>query len=455
MSDMIRYLIQFLLGEHISERIVNQIGYTSDADSFRKYKIVVIPSGFFDEKVYGTPDSVPALPLQIVEDIPLLFGKPLVERVGDVLVVHADIIASSYFLLSRYEEIIRRDVRDEHGRFPGQESLPFRADFIHRPIVDEYGRLLRKWLSQIGIQLPEPPQAIRHIYLTHDVDAPFACRLWRNVIRRAINGQSLCALIRNKFGALENDPYYTFPWLLEKDGQTKTVFGEENCNIYLFFKAGGNEKADKPHYDLYGKDIRKLYELLSGCACNIGLHSSYQAGKDPARIFKEKSLLEKAFLQDISANRHHFLAAREPEDLSVLEQAGITDDFTMGYADVAGFRLGTARPVRWINACKQIVSSLVLHPLLIMDSTLSESKYMGLTTGDALDYATLLIEQVRQVNGELVLLWHNTSVSEEKGEYHKILYSNILNRINENHHHYRRASAVYQSGHAQPGDYQP
>ena len=32
-----------------------------------------------------------------------------------------------------------------------------------------------------------------------------------------------------------------------------------------------------------------------------------------------------------------------------LEKAGITDDFTIGYPDVAGFRLGTSRPVHWIN----------------------------------------------------------------------------------------------------------
>jgi hypothetical protein len=200
---------------------------------------------------------------------------------------------------------------------------------------------------------------------------------------------------------------------------------EEQCDILLFFRAGGLEKADKPHYNLYGKDIRKLYSLTIAYKGKVGLHSSYQAGKAPTLIPNEKNRLEKAFRTTVQTNRHHFLAAREPEDMSVLEQTGITDDFTMGYADIAGFRLGTSRPVRWINASKQSLSTLILHPLAIMDSTLSEPKYMGLPFPEAQDYCTALIEQTRLANGELTLLWHNTSAVDGAG-YLKTLYRNLL-----------------------------
>jgi hypothetical protein len=428
MTEIIRYLLHFLLGENVPDEIVNQIGYTSDAGSFHLYKAVIIPSGFWGETVYGTMDSMPALPLQQVDGIPLLFGTPQVEQSGETLLIHADLVAGSFFLLSRYEEIIRRDVRDPHGRFPGRESLPFRAGFIHRPIVDEYGRLLRKWLSQTGIQLPEPPRTIRHINLTHDVDAPFAYRSWRSVARGIVlEKKNPWNVLRTRLGALENDPFYTFPWLLNEDLQLKEQF-EGHCDILLFFRAGGRGKEDKPHYSLRGKDVRKLYALTVAHQGKAGLHSSYQAGKDPALISNEKSRLEKAFCRTVCANRHHFLASREPEDMSFLEQTGITDDFTVGYADVAGFRLGTAPPVRWIDASSQSLSSLILHPLTIMDCTLSEARYMELSFLEAQDYCLRLIEQVRQFNGELTLLWHNTMVVEGEG-YLKTLYHNLLQTL--------------------------
>ena len=83
----------------------------------------------------------------------------------------------------------------------------------------------------------------------------------------------------------------------------------------------------------------------------------------------------------------------------------------MGYPDVAGFRLGTCRPVHWINPENKRISSLVLHPLTIMECSLNEPVYMNLGYEGALAYSTQLIKQVASANGELVLLWHNDSIT--------------------------------------------
>jgi hypothetical protein len=379
---------------------------------------------------------MPELPLKEINGIPLLFGTPEVIWHGNTFVVHADIIASAYFLLTRYEEIGRRDIRDEHGRFSGKESLPYRAGFIHRPVVDEYGQLLQAWLRELGFPIPEPKPGIRKIWLTHDVDAPFYCRSLRNVIRETVKGSGFKRAFQMLKQPLENDPYYTFPWLAEKDKSVIDVLGKEHCEAVYFLKTGGKSVQDKPYYALSSFDGHSLLALLKSSKAVIGLHSSYDAGKNPSRIEFERQALEKAAGQKIRYNRHHYLACREPEDFHLLEKAGIEEDFTMGYPDVAGFRLGTSRPVRWINPVDRRLSSLTLHPLTIMDVSLSEEKYMNLAYDAALAYCRDLIFRIEQVNGELVLLWHNDSVSplqarEEAVDWHRHLYAALIDVLKE------------------------
>lgn len=425
----LHYLIRFLVGEDAPSEIVESIGYTNDPNRFDKYNVVIIPSGFFDEHVYGTPASMPQLPLREVQGIPLLFGSPKEEWVGDTWVVHADIIASTYFLVSRYEEMMRRDVRDAHGRFPGRESLPYRAGFLHRPIVDEYRLLLHRWIRQSRLRVPEIKKQVRKVYLTHDVDAPTLFRTWKGLVRSLLAQRGLFTSLKGKFGSLEQDPYYTFPWLFRQNSLLQDALGPVGCQAILFLRCGGNTSFDKPFYALTDRDIRRLLKSAADHGMHIGLHSSYQAGKEPSLIRKEKETLETHLQKEVHFNRHHFLACREPEDMEQIEAAGITDDFTMGYADVAGFRLGTCYPVRWINPITRRLSPLTLHPLIIMDCSLDETAYMGLTYEQAHAYSLSLLEQVSHVGGELVLLWHNVSFTESNGKYHRQLYTDLLKEL--------------------------
>ena len=428
MTEIIQYILRFMLGEHFVGDMNRLVGYTSDVSCFGDYKIVIIPSGFFDEGVYGTDKTEPSMPLNNIEGIPFFYGSPDIEQVGDTLVVRADLVASAFFLISRYEEILHRDLRDDHGRFPGHESLPFREGFIDRPVVDEYGKLIRKWLKQSGVQIEEPAPYINKINLTHDVDAPFFCRTWRNVARCILSGVNPVTAVRYKYGLLENDPYYTFPWMFKQDDILRYASGRNRCQSFVFFKAGGKTKQDKPRYDLHGKDIQSLFNLCREHEVAVGLHCSYQSGQDPSLIMSEKKSLEEAFGVTVTHCRNHFLASREPEDMEYLEKAGITDDYTIGYADVAGFRLGTSMPVRYINPVTRRLSSLTLHPLIIMDCTLNERRYMNLKSEKAEEYCDRLIKNIRKVNGELTLLWHNTSVIERQG-YLRDLYGKLIKTI--------------------------
>lgn len=431
MSETINYIIRFLLGEDVSSLIINQVGYTSNHEDFHKYKLVILPSPFFSTEIFGTPASLPNLPLQIWEEAPILFGNPVIEQIDDTRILHADLIASTFFLICRYEETVQTDKRDVHGRFPGKESLPYRAGFIDSPLVEEYGKLLRTQLREIGLDIPEPPKQISKIYLTHDVDQLSHFRSLRGFmggllrgIRRPNEGNQA---IKTYFGGLKNDPWYTLPWLFKLDSSVRQALGSNRCEAIVFIKVGGgSKKEDKPFITHHIQDFQTLIKLCKRKNITFGLHSSYEAGINPNRIPDEKKHLEKLTKRKTNYNRHHFLDSREPADMQALIDIGITDDFTMGYADVAGFRLGTCRAVKWINPVTKELTSLTLHPLTMMDGSLSDKRYMFMNAHEANEYCIRLINMVESWNGELVLLWHNTSVEDTPRSYHRQLYMDII-----------------------------
>ena len=112
-----------------------------------------------------------------------------------------------------------------------------------------------------------------------------------------------------------------------------------------------------------------------------------------------------------------------------LADAGITDDFTMGFADEAGFRLQTTRAVRWINPQTMRLTSLTLHPLTVMDGTLSNADYMNLNEDEAYFLCERLFSKVQMHHGDLCLLWHNSIFAETP--YHRSLYPKLLQLIHE------------------------
>jgi len=386
-------------------------------------------SGFFGDG-YGSRDSLPCLPLAEIEGVPLLFGKPTVERKENCLVVHADIIASAYFLLTRYEEWIRRDVRDEHGRFPGRESLPFRAGFLDRPIVDEYADLLRGWADEMGIDLP-PTKRTFSVLLTHDVDTlgqginliqPF-----RSAVSALLGRQSWARAFSTATAGLglRRDPCNNLDDVIQMDRSLTGRFPAEKCSVVYFFMAGGNSRFDGA-YNIHDALAREAMRCVKASGAGIGLHSSYAAGQRPELIAQELRDLQQAAGTSVHQNRHHFLALREPEDIHALAATGIDWDATLGYADVAGFRLGVCRPIPLFDPIERRLVGVEEHPLVVMDCSLDREKYMGLDEEAAFDHIQKLADATARHGGEFVLLWHNTVLATTDTSYHRRLYKNVL-----------------------------
>ena len=372
--------------------------------------VTIIPSGFFGTN-YGSERSLPDLPLRSVDGIPLLFGVPTIERRGRELIVSADIIASAYFVLTRYEEWVCKRIRDEHGRFPGVESLGFRAGFLERPIVDEYTALLRDWCGELGIAFAMPSRRFS-VLLTHDVDT-LGPELG---VYSAFREFCAAALFRKPWASAITDAkaslctprhcHNNISEVQRLDRSLQERLDTDRCKVIYFFMADGVSSQDRT-YRIRGRLAREAMAQAMGSGAEIGLHASYSAGLNPARIASERAALQDVLRTPISMNRHHYLGWREPEDGHVIARSGIRWDSSLGYADVAGFRLGVCRPIWLFDPAGQRPMGIEEHPLVVMDCSLSFAKYMNLSREEAMACVKGLADQTRRFEGEFVVNWHN------------------------------------------------
>ncbi len=387
MNRIIDYIKAFLL--YGDTAVAKQIGYTADSAQWCRYRLVIVPNGRLGKEI-AYPD----------------FSHPEVERVGDTLVVRTDLIYNTFFFISRAEELLTAD-RDAHARFTARNSILGDANRLQIPIVDEYARFLMKLLD-----LPLPEAGFRHIYLTHDVDTVAHFRHLRGAVGGMLRGQR-----RQVYAAwcdLHNDPAYTFPWLLEQDHRLPDA-----TQLY-FIKHTRGRGFDYPQYNLHGQDYTHLLHVLQSAHALVGLHSSYYGDL----LSPDLDAALHGVIPDWRYHRSHYLRC-SIDQMQCLADAGITDDFTMGFPDVIGFRLQTTRAVRWINPKTLMLTPLTLHPLTVMDCTLSNAGYMNLPNEEEAYFeCQRLFDKVRQNNGEIVLLWHNHILSE--ANYHRTLYPELL-----------------------------
>ena len=389
MKEIVDYIIQFLLYGNVEA--AKQVGYTVNEAEWQNYRVVIVPNGQLGKEI-AMPDFREAK------------GERLEEKGTEqpTWIIRTDIVYNTFFFISRAEEVINTQ-RDEHGRFLAKYSILGQNNRLMIPTVDEYARMLMKLLD-----LPLPTPSFSQIYLTHDVDTIAHYRHLRGAIGGIVRGEwrKVMASLRD----IHNDPAFTFSWLIAQD---KKVEGAER--IY-FVKDTMGKGYDYPQYKLDGKDFETAEQLIKNSGAKIGWHGSYYGGDKANRLLSDKAGL----------HRSHYLRC-SIDQMQRLAEVGVTDDFTMMFPDQVGFRLQTTRPVRWINPKTMQLTDLVLHPLTVMDCTLSNSNYMNLNEDEAYFECQRLFEKVHQNAGEVVLLWHNTTPAGNM--YHRSLYPKLLEII--------------------------
>jgi len=379
------------------------------------------------------PPGAAALP---IDPLPILFrgrgsnaGGVFATRIGRTVVFECDLIASALFLLCRWEETVV-SVRDEHGRMPFTESVSYRQGFLERPLIDEYGLLLREWLKQL---LPGwVPAAGRFaVKLSHDVDVvrPFSTMrsaaklIAGDLVRRrnparALSTARLAALQRV---APRRMTYYEDIFRL---AEISRRHGMASAFYFMAARAGPYDSG----YDPGSRPIREAIRKLEDLGFEIGFHPGYDTFANPARLAEEKSRLDAVLGRSRYGGRQHYLRFRVPETWRDWERMGLAYDSTMTYAGHEGFRCGTCHSYYPFDIEADRVLDIQELPLVVMDGTLRQ--YRGLAPLEGEGRILELARRCRDVEGTFTLLWHNSSLSGEWASWGSN-YETLVRKLSE------------------------
>lgn len=316
-----------------------------------------------------------------------------------------DPFAAAFFLVSRYEEYLPTE-RDVHGRFPSGSSIAGQHGFLQRPVVNEWAKQLAKALQSLYRDLPYRPLPYQFLP-TYDVDIAWAYghRPWWHSVG-AIGSDAARGRWQRLYHRLEvwrgqaEDPYFTF---LHLDALHQRL----ELQPAYFFLLADYSRLD-PNISWKNRAFRELI-AQTGTVHPIGIHPSYAASKDPVRMAAEIDRLAQILGRPVFRSRQHFLLLRFPDTYRQLLQAGIREDYTLGYADQPGFRAGIAAPFYWYDLEHEESTPLVLHPFQVMEVTLQQ--YLGLSPEAGVDVCRQLSDAVRATGGVFSTLWHNSSFS--------------------------------------------
>ncbi len=368
--------------------------------------------------------------VHIPETFPInQIGKPNTQPVwGEFLGIpnpcKNDPIAGIFYLLTCAEEYSVAQ-KDKHGRVSASDLSYVQRGYAGIPLADRLVEVLAKAVWNAAGFNGSPTMKTEAGYSSLDIDQVYAVQgkslykqignLGRETLSRGFAaGQAVAiGLVRGK------DPFDQFEWLQAQHEM-------RGLRPYIFVLMGYENQLDqawKPGHHAWPSFIQRL----KGWSY-LGIHPSYHTSQDDALLKAEKLRLEELIGTSVNRSRQHYLKVAWPKTFQSLLASGVSEDYTLAWADCLGFRMGTARSCYWYDLTRDVKTTLRLYPPTIMEVT--GRFYMKLSPKQFLQAATDLKGEANKSNSNLRIIWHNSSLSAVGGwaEW-RVLYLKILDLL--------------------------
>lgn len=405
--------MQYICSFIFKEQMGIEYELTIDSEAFKNYngaKINYSDAGIIDDEFF-------------IQNHPLLFENDIREQTISCFTVNGskaffktpgsdfpfDIFAATFYLLSRYEEYLPHE-KDTFGRFAHENSLAYKEGFLHVPLINI-------WLFDLAESLKKkfPPGSLHtkpnfqpstfNFIPTYDIDIAFSYK-HKGFLRNTGGFLRSPSLERMKvLSGSSSDPFDCYDRL-------NSLHKKYDLNpIYFFLVAEKNGEFDKnilPHKEVMWQLVKKHASLYK-----IGIHPSWQSNSNKSILKKELEWLgEISGIKHITVSRQHYIKLTLPQTYRTLIEAGIHDEYSMGYGSINGFRASVASFFYWYDLEKEEQTSLGIHPFCFMDANCYYEQKQNAEQAyeELIHYYSIC----QRVNGDLITIWHNNFLGTAK-----------------------------------------
>lgn len=373
-------------------------------------KSIIIKDSFFskhkEEKSYLDEKNIPEKLLWFdYKDIktPIIYGENTLNISDAKVECGLDIFASSFFMLSRWEEFVIHK-KDTEGRCPEEAMFVVKHKIFNRAIVNEYCDLLKYLLQKIAFKITNSDRKFT-VFPTHDIDFLFRYNSIFSLIkilggdlfrRKSVNDfvNTVKSFVKFRLGKT-NDPFDTFDYYMDLSEK----YGYKSS---FYFKPSTKGEHDAT-YDIFDNRVMRIISNIISRGHLFGIHPSKNTFNNKEQLQIEYDRI-KSINEDIIGGRQHYLLYDLPETLNYWNDLGLLYDCGLGFYDRVGFRCGTCFSYRFFDCVNRTTLKLIQKPLHVMDVAVcrdNPDKELIMSRVKS------IIDTVAKHKGEFVILWHN------------------------------------------------
>jgi len=306
-----------------------------------------------------------------------------------------DLFSAAFYLLSRYEEYLPY-TDDFYGRYPHSASLAYKGGFLEQPLIDQWMMKLADLLQQRFPLFSQQLPAFK-VLPTYDIDIAWSYLhkgWWRNTGAwlKSPSFERLAVLAGQRC-----DPFDVYDWLDDCHAQAGIR------PRYFFLLAEKNNRYDKnisPTHPAMQQLVQQHARKY-----DVGIHPGWESGNSDALLRREISRLASLTGERVQHSRQHYIRFKLPDGYRRLIAVGITNDYSMGYGSINGFRASVAAPFNWFDLERNTITALKVHPFCFMDANAYYEE--KLNAESALTEMMAYQQRCEAVKGTMITIWHN------------------------------------------------
>lgn len=301
-----------------------------------------------------------------------------------------------YLINSLHETLLPDEKLDRYERYPYEESIQYANQITEiNYCQDIFEEIFSKIIGQ------NPLSSKSKIFWTHDIDYLYSSWKADLIIKwREKTIQGIPKIIWDRIFHKDRWDNIEDILRLEKKYNIQSVFFWLTAQGK--FRLADRTSIDHADYDITTKEIKSWWSKIENSGSLNGLHKS----AIPQSMVNEAKTLP----HPVHINRNHYLKARFPDHYHQVENAKLSWDSTLGFAEHIGFRNSYGRPFRPYHLQANRPFNFYEIPLHIMDTTLIH--YMGVDKNEIIPRILHFIEK-NSTHSVITLLLHNTYFEKE------------------------------------------